>query len=178
MRRLQRKLRDLEAQLDTAKRQHQERTSTLERAVANLQREKAAAEAQGQRYLEELRAAPGSADWEAKKQELEAQVANNLQRAQNEQRWRIELGHKLTRAEQELEKAEGEVEKWQAKFVEQEKTATMFGEQAAMLELRTADSHKLSNEKFREVFDAVTAAYDRGCKERAKREVVEAERQR
>lgn len=218
---LQRKIRELQEQLDTAKRQHHERTSTLEkavadvqqratsaeaklrtkmeelvalglqyrertrsleRAVADVQRQKADAEAQAQRYLEELRAAPGSAGCEAEKKELEEQLANEKRRAEDEQRWRIRLTEKVTQLEFEKEAAEeqwkAEVQKWQDKFVEQEAAATRFGRHAVMHELRTDEAQKLSNDKFREVFDAVALAYDRGLKERQRRELVEAERQR
>ena len=78
-------------ELVTVQLQQRERTSTLERAVANAQREKAVAEAQAQRYLEEMRAGQGPADWQAKKEQLEADLANHVQRAANEQSRRMQM---------------------------------------------------------------------------------------
>ena len=151
--------------------QHRERTSTLERAVTNLQRQKADAEAQAQRHLEELRAAPGSADWQAQKEELEKDAANHLQRARNEESWRIKLA-------QELKDERKALAGWRQQYYEQKDAAELFGRQAAMLDLRPEDSHKLPNDKFAEVFAAVGAACERGRKEAERRKAAEEERQR
>ena len=174
----QRKLRELEEQLRERMEelvdvhlQHRERTSTLERAVTNLQRQKADAEAQAQRHLEELRAAPGSADWQAQKEELEKDAANHLQRARNEESWRIKLA-------QELKDERKALAGWRQQYYEQKDAAELFGRQAAMLDLRPEDSHKLPNDKFAEVFAAVGAACERGRKEAERRKAAEEERQR
>jgi hypothetical protein len=151
--------------------QQRERTSTLEQAVASMQREKADAEAQAQRCLEELRAAPGSADWQAQKEELEADAANNLQRARNEERLRIEIA-------QELKEEKRALAGWRKQYYEQKDAAEKFARQAALLDLRPEDSHKLANDKFAEVFAAVCAAHERGLTEAERRKAAEEERQR
>lgn len=90
---------------------------------------------------------------------LQAELDRQKRRADNEEGWRIEIAQ--------------DVKKWRAKFLEQEQIA----QNAAMHELQIAEAQKLSNEKFQEVFDAVTGAYDRGCNEKERRKGIEAERQ-
>lgn len=156
-------------ELVTVQLQQRERTSTLERAVANAQREKAVAEAQAQRYLEEMRAAQGPADWQAKKEQLEADLANHVQRAANEQSRRMQMAHQLHEAKEGLAE-------WRKKYYEQKDSAEMHAREAALLLLRPDGEHscqKLANNKFEEVFAKVCAAHESGRKEVERRKAAE-----